>query len=97
MDEKLNKQHWIFDTMTDVMEVRQDSFITETSSTKKTRKVKKTKRRESSDGIKITEIESSGIELVGEQDEEGYLNELKSVRFIYLICISSYNKHARTV
>lgn len=82
--------------MTDVMEVRQDSFITETSSTKKTRKVKKTKRHESSDGIKITEIESSGIEVVGEQDEEGYLNELKSVRFICLICFSSYNKHAST-
>lgn len=71
--------------MTDFIEVRQDSFITETSSTKKTRKVKKVKRRESSDGIKITEIENSGIENAVDHDEEGYLNELKSIRFIFYL------------
>lgn len=64
--------------MTDVYEVRQDSFVTETSSTKKVKKVKKVKRRESSDGVNITEIENTGLEHVGEHDEEGYLNELQS-------------------
>lgn len=65
--------------MADV-EVRRDSLITETSS-KKTRKVKKTKRRESADQgseITITEIEQTTAENTGDQDEEGYVNELKT-------------------
>lgn len=75
--------------MNDLYDVRQDSFITESSSTKKTRKVKKVKRRES-DGIKITEIENSGIDHVGEHDEEGYLNELKiyqNLLFFFFLCV----------
>lgn len=62
--------------MADV-EVRRDSLINETS-TKKTRKVKKSKRRESADQgseITITEVDQSPT---GDQDEEGYVNELKS-------------------
>lgn len=63
--------------MADV-EMRRDSLITETT-TKKTRKVKKTKRRESADhgsDITITEIEQTANENTGDQDEEGYVNEL---------------------
>lgn len=61
--------------MADV-EVRRDSFVTET---KKTRKVKKTKRRESTDQgseITITEIEQTTTETDG-QDLEGYVDELR--------------------
>lgn len=68
--------------MADV-EVRRDSFVTETT-TKKTRKVKKTKRRESADQgseITITEVEQTTTENTGDQDEEGYVNELKSSWF----------------
>lgn len=64
--------------MADV-EVRRDSF-TETT-TKKTKKVKKTKRRESADQgseITITEIEQTPTENIGDQDDEGYVNELRS-------------------
>lgn len=64
--------------MADV-EVRRDSLITETT-VKKTRKVKKSKRRESADQgseITITEVDQT-TENTGDQDEEGYVNELIS-------------------
>lgn len=67
-----------FEKMADV-EVRRDSLVTETT-VKKTRKVKKTKRRESADQgseITITEVEQT-TENTGDQDEEGYVNELIS-------------------
>lgn len=64
--------------MADV-EVRRDSLVTE-NTVKKTRKVKKSKRRESADQgseITITEVEQT-TENTGDQDEEGYVNELIS-------------------
>lgn len=66
--------------MADVVELRRDSLINETT-TKKTRKVKKTKRRESADHgseITITEVEQTTTDQTGDQDEEGYVNERKS-------------------
>lgn len=69
--------------MADV-EIRRDSSVAETTTTttKKTRKVKKTKRRESADQgteVTITEIEQTADNATGEQDEEGYVNELKNL------------------
>lgn len=67
------------------VEVRRDSLLTETT-TKKTRKVKKTKRRESADQgseITITEVDQTTTEQTVDQDEEGYVNERKSSRFVY--------------
>lgn len=71
--------------MADV-ELRRDSFSTETTTTtKKTRKVKKTKRRESADQgteVTITEIEQT-TKNEGELDEEGYVNELQKKDHIF--------------
>lgn len=67
--------------MADV-DIRRDSFSTETTTTKKTRKVKKTKRRESADQgteVTITEIEQT-TENAGDPEEEGYVNELQRNR-----------------
>lgn len=69
--------------MADV-EIRRDSSAAETTTTtttKKTKKVKKTKRRESADQgteVTITEIEQTADNTTGDQDEEGYVNELKN-------------------
>lgn len=69
--------------MADV-EIRRDSaaeITATTTTTKKTRKVKKTKRRESADQgteVTITEVEQTA-ENTGDQDEEGYVNELKNL------------------
>lgn len=63
--------------MADV-EVRRDSFTSETTTTtKKTKKVKKTKRRESADQgseITITEVEQTTTDNNEPDQEEGYVN-----------------------